>query len=561
VRLSILTFALFLTMGQNDCRQNKNVIEDLGTLGAEGSFGLGVNSTGSVTGASFKTPGPHGGELHAFRYIDGLGMIDVGALPSSNLSEGQGINKGGAIAGGSLVAELGDVNTKAFMADSNLNLTDIGTPGRYSYAWDVNDLGQVTGEADNDLLQTHAFVWQRSFGMQDLGTLGGSRSVGRSINEFGQVAGESATRNDSATHAFRFSAGQGMRDLGTLGGRKSSGYGINDHGEVVGESDFQLIFTPTTSFSSQVGGLSGTHAFFWSEGAGMKDMGHLGGGYSIAHAVNNNAEAVGYSTIPGGARRAFRWTIGGMKDLNSLLPGGSGWVLSEAWDINDRGQIVGNGIHNGKNRAFRLNLPTATVLNANFDADSLNSPKATVGTLSVEPNDGTVNVILTPLPGVQATKWIRIGFPATRPRSSVKGRFSRFDGPGLYTITATMFIRGGTDIVTLQFEPENAGPLDYLHFMHLDFMPEGDVRIDDGPRFGHYSKDKVFNLRVNLIITSSAAMARITLSGPGAVGSTDYTLPRQSLVFGNRFNAIRFWLTFGQGQFFVDDILVTRRDL
>lgn len=293
----------------------------------------------------------------------------------------------------------------------------------------------------------------------------------------------------------------------------------------------------------------------------MKDLGHLGGGYSIAHAVNNHAEVVGYSTIAGGARRAFRWTIGGMKDLNSLLPGGSGWVLSEAWDINDRGQIVGNGLHNGKSRAFRLNLPTATVLDANFDADAISSPKARIGTLYVEPNDGTVNVIESPLPDLPRAKWIRIGFPATRPRSSVKGIFSRFDGPGIYTITATMFIRGGTDIVTLQFEPENAGPTGYLNFMHLDFMPEGDVRIDHGPRFGTYSKDQVFNLRVNLIITGSAARARITLSGPGAGGTTDYNLPSQSLVFGNRFNAIRFWLTFGQGQFFVDNILVTRRDL
>lgn len=294
----------------------------------------------------------------------------------------------------------------------------------------------------------------------------------------------------------------------------------------------------------------------------MTDLGHLGGGYSIAHAVNNNAEVVGYSTIAGGARRAFRWTKdGGMKDLNSLLPEGSGWVLYEASDINDRGQIVGSGIHNGKNRAFRLTPPTTTVFNANFDADTFTSPNATVGSLYVEPNDGTVNVILAPGPDHPHTKWIRIGFPATRPRSSVKGQFSRFDGRGIYTITATMFIRGGTNTVTLQFEPDVAGPVGYQNFMHLDFTPEGRVRIDDGQEFGSYSKDKVFNLRVDLIITSSVARARITLSGPGAVGSHLYNLPSQSLVFGNRFNAIRFWLTFGlQGQFFVDNILVTRRD-
>ena len=35
-------------------------------------------------------------------------------------------------------------------------------------------------------------------------------------------------------------------------------------------------------------------------------------------------------------------------------PAGSGWSLSRAQDINDRGEIVGRGIHNGAQRAFLL---------------------------------------------------------------------------------------------------------------------------------------------------------------------------------------------------------------
>ena len=60
----------------------------------------------------------------------------------------------------------------------------------------------------------------------------------------------------------------------------------------------------------------------------------------------------------GGASHAFRWTqVGGMIDLNTLLPSNSGWVLIEANDINDRGQITGFGLHNGLERAYRLNPP------------------------------------------------------------------------------------------------------------------------------------------------------------------------------------------------------------
>jgi len=382
----------------------------------------------------------------------------------------------------------------------------------------------------------------------------------------GQIAGDSATRNDSTTHAFRFTPGQGMRDLGTLGGRKSSAYGINNLGEVVGESDFQLVNNPsTTAFVLPGTSLTGTHAFLWTEAKGMKDLGHLGGGYSIAQAINNNGEVVGYSTLPGGTRRAFRWSsFGGMKDLNTLLPSGSGWVLTEANDINDRGQVVGNGLHNGKSRAFRFTLPTATVLQADFDSDTFGPPKPAqkVGTVWVEPVDGTVSVIDAPMPDAPNKHWVRIGSPTVR--SSLKGEFAGFngDGSGNYTLTATMFIRNGTDTVTLQFEPGAFGPLSYLHFLHLDFTPQGDVQIDDGPKFGNYPKDLPFQIRVNLVINGGAAgIARISLSGGGASGNTEYTLPNQSLTFGRRFGAIRFWMVDGPGEFFVDNIVVTRRDL
>lgn len=561
MKLSILTLVLFLAVGQKDCRKNQTgLIDDLGTLGGDSSFALGINSSGSVVGNSFKTPGPNEGRLHAFRYVDGVGMVDVGALPSADLSEGQGISGGGSVVGGSFVTNASGVETNAFFASSTLNLFDIGRVDRYSYAWDINDRGEVTGEADNDLIQTHAFVWTRPTGMRDLGTLGGSRSVGRSINEAGQVAGESATLNDSTTHAFRFTPGQPMRDLGTLGGRKSSGYGINDYGEVVGESDFRFVNNPT-AFAFPGGGLTGTHAFFWSDGPGMKDLGHLGGGYSIAHALNNDAEVVGYSTIAGGARRAFRWTRhGGMKDLNTLLPPNSGWILTEAWDINDRSQIAGNGIHNGKHRAFRMNLPRTTVLDANFDGNTFNAPAARVGSLYFEPPNG-VNVVETPHPDIQRSTWCRIGFPASGPNNSLKGEFSRFDGAGNYTITATMFIREGSDIVTLQFEPYGTGPVDRLHFLHIDFTPQGQVRIDDGPIFGTYPEGRVFKLRVNLAISDSAATARVMLSGTGATGTIEYNLPSQSMTFARRFGAIRFYVNLGHGQLFLDDILVTRRDL
>jgi len=50
-----------------------------------------------------------------------------------------------------------------------------------------------------------------------------------------------------------------------------------------------------------------------------------------------------------------------MIDLNNLLPLFSGWVLIGANGVNDSGQITGWGLHNGVERAFRLDPPTIVI--------------------------------------------------------------------------------------------------------------------------------------------------------------------------------------------------------
>jgi hypothetical protein len=43
-----------------------------------------------------------------------------------------------------------------------------------------------------------------------------------------------------------------------------------------------------------------------------------------------------------------------MRDLNDLIPAGSGWELETARGINDNGWIVGEGTFNGEHRMFLL---------------------------------------------------------------------------------------------------------------------------------------------------------------------------------------------------------------
>lgn len=81
-------------------------------------------------------------------------------------------------------------------------------------------------------LQSVPLVAATLYAATDLGTLGGSSTVGYGINNAGQVTGFSQTAQGE-THAFLYSKGQ-MTDLGTLGGNLSVGRGINDAGQITG---------------------------------------------------------------------------------------------------------------------------------------------------------------------------------------------------------------------------------------------------------------------------------------------------------------------------------------
>ena len=87
----------------------------------------------------------------------------------------------------------------------------------------------------------------------------------------------------------------------------------------------------------------------------IRDLGTIpGANITYARGVNDRGHVVGEAYVAGG-RRAFVYTDArGMEDLNELIDPAAGWLLERAWDINNRGQIVGRGLLDGEPHVYRL---------------------------------------------------------------------------------------------------------------------------------------------------------------------------------------------------------------
>ena len=297
-------------------------LTDLGSGGA-----YGINSKGQIVGSNANG--------YAVIFSNGT-ATDLGWY-NNTLGTGTNfikttmtINNFGQVVGTSY-----DSGNKYAMLYDNGTVTNLSANlGNNSYATSINDSGQVVGMVNRmGTLFSNGTV-------TSLGTLGGTGSKANGITNSGQIVGSSGTSidNNYAQHAALFSNGT-VTDLGALSGTHSSAYSINNAGQAVGYST--------------ISGEINHHAALYSNGT-VTDLGTLGGSDSVANIINNKGQIVGNFTTADGTTHAALWSNGTAIDLNSLVNAANGWVLISANDINDSGQIVGNGIFNGQMEAFLL---------------------------------------------------------------------------------------------------------------------------------------------------------------------------------------------------------------
>jgi probable HAF family extracellular repeat protein len=300
-------------------------IQDLGTFGGNVSYANAINNRGQVVGAAlnaiadpfgdsflpFAFVFPVATQAHAFSWTQRSAIRDLGTLGSGLDSQAFLVNESGQVAGVSFTSSSPNSNNgPACLAN---------VPTQDPFLWEN---GRII----------------------DLGTLGGHCGWPRGLNNAGAVIGDSTPVGDGLGLPFLWTKQTGMQALsttaaGSLGGEA---YAINDAGQVVGY------------------GQNSNEAFalIWENGS-VRRLGNLAGANcTIANSINSRGQVIGYSGpgFPQGdcTGRAVIWENNGPPvDLNFLVPPNSPLQLYEAITINDRGEIVGNGLlSNGDQHAF-----------------------------------------------------------------------------------------------------------------------------------------------------------------------------------------------------------------
>ncbi len=342
-----------------------------------------LNGADEVTGTACNAHG----DQHAFLWKNnGAPMVDLGPDEVGSVSRAVGINASGLVAG-QASDSTGSFGFVSYGDGAPLIKIANGFGGRSSLAFAVNNLGQVTGVADNPLTGVddvflwrgdgspildlgnlkattwpylkdgvinasgqvavnatdgdrggRAFVWANDgTPFRDLGSLPGNNTTACCINASGQVTGISGGYH---AHAFLWkNDGTTIVDLGTLsaGVGNSKAYGLNDAGQVAGWAD--------TRWSGN------QHAFVWmNDGTPMKDLGTLGGTFSEANDLNASGQVTGWAYLAGDLQaHAFLWRNDGTKiqDLNTLIDQGDPLkayvtLISGAF-INNLGDILAEG--------------------------------------------------------------------------------------------------------------------------------------------------------------------------------------------------------------------------
>lgn len=290
----------------------------------ENFYPSGINNAGQMAGAIYTSENGSHAAIYSGGVITDLNTFVAGASSANAITEAGSVLgnfDAGTGAGGAFVYTSGSV----------LEIAGI-------YGLGINASNQVVGQKFSG-----GAVLFSGGTLTELGYLGtGDYSTAMAINDAGHIVGTSTIDLDfhARQHPFLYSDGV-LHDLGTLDEREfNSAVAINSAGQIAG-------------YSEGAGG--GTHAFFYEHGV-MTDLGSFGGLHLDVSGMNASGDIVGQGNAWDGPDVSFVSRDGILVDLNTLIDPASGWQITTASAINDKGQIVGIACRDFACSPVRLDL-------------------------------------------------------------------------------------------------------------------------------------------------------------------------------------------------------------
>lgn len=313
---------------------------DLGSMdGVINMTATGINNLGQVIGYG----STESGEKRAFSWRAGQGLTNLGAPQGAVSVYTGGINDAGTAVMNALfvnsVTGVSSLDGYTWNQDSGFAILNSAGAGS---AWGINKAGQIAGIAtigDHE----QAAIWSNGsysllpgLGSDDI------RSAAYQLNDKGEVIGY--VRNSTGNHAVIWRNGQ-ISEVVELPGAEETGLvDISSSGRIVGFSSmWYMNYEPIQIMP----------------GANQVESMGMGGQIYEATGINNAGVIIGYRAMSFDYDNTFYWSqeTGGVSMTSLIdpatLPAG-GMELQQLFDINDKGQIVGNAIFGGQYRAVLL---------------------------------------------------------------------------------------------------------------------------------------------------------------------------------------------------------------